>query len=346
MSEQDTETVDETEEDASLAECRNGMKSLGKGIIALAVLQFVLGGLLATTFGPAMLIMVIGLGAIDLVMGLLLLRNQGWVNHLVAFWSGLLLAANLVMLGLQGERREGASNVGTFLGMLLAGVLFHYAARNIRTLRKARAAGLSVAEGQWKWRYRLPLALAPVAVAVATVYAGMLFPAKIDPAAWKRVAPSRLGFYASMPGTPLLEESSQETPNGAVEIHKFTVVPTGRREMFVIVSLCFPEVVSLELDGTEALLEGGREDVLTAFRAQLSSEERIVSNGWPGLKLQALAPKGAMVEAKIYATNDRIFEVVVHVPKNRAGSDDVRKFLDSFALSARRDAEPDRGVKE
>jgi hypothetical protein len=63
----------------------------------------------------------------------------------------------------------------------------------------------------------------------------------------------------------------------------------------------------------------------------------------PGLELEVLPPKGAIIKARIYAIKNQIYQVTVHVPKIRLGSKDVQKFLGSFRLSAEQDAAPDRG---
>jgi hypothetical protein len=190
--------------------------------------------------------------------------------------------------------------------------------------------------------YRYLLALAPLVV-LGIGLAGFMVrvQSNIDAAEWKDVAPDGLGFRALMPGTPRLEEDLRETPVGRVELHKITVEPKGKRELFMIVSIRVPEVIGRELGGAEKLLEIGRADLLAASGGQVKDQRRFVSNGCPGLELDVLPPKGAMIKARLYARGDQIFSASVHVPKVRLASRDVRKFFDSFHVSAESGTEAD-----
>jgi hypothetical protein len=197
-------------------------------------------------------------------------------------------------------------------------------------------------EGQ-RSEHRFLLALAPLGVLVILLGGVLLFfPSSIDSAEWKEVAPPEIGFQALMPGTPRLQQNTQETPTGKVELHKFTVEPKGKKELFMIVSTRFPEDLGRKLGGREKLLELGRKDLLSASQGRLKSERQIVLNGCPGLELEVLPPKGAVIKARIYATKSQVYQVSVHVPEIRLPSEDVQKFFDSFKLSAEPGAEPDR----
>ena len=165
----------------------------------------------------------------------------------------------------------------------------------------------------------------------------------IGAADWKEVAPPELGFRALMPGPPRLQRNTQQTPAGNVEVHKFTAEPKGKKELYMIVATRMPEVIGDRLGGTEKLLELARKDLLSASQGQLRSERRIVLDGSPGLEMEVLPPKGAMIKARIYATKNQVYQVSVHVPVIRGPSNDVQKFLDSFNLPAKPAAAPDRG---
>jgi hypothetical protein len=311
------------------------MKDLGRGLLVLAIFQLLVGGaLFAFTFELLLLVVVSGMGVLHLIMGLLILRNQGWVNYLVMAWSALLLATSCV--GMQAEQQKTSSNPGGCLGWLLAGALFYYSAQNVSALRKARAAGQRVSGAQEKPGFPGIRSRGPSPGLLVMRLCGVLFwsHSSIDPAEWQQVAPPGIGFQALVPGTPRVEHTTQETPAGKVELHKFMVEPKGKKEMFLVLSIRYPEEVSRELDGPEKLLQIGRQDLLSASQGQLQSERPIVLNGWPGLELEVLPPKGAIIKARIYATKNQIFEAWVHVPKIRLRSEDVQKFLDSFQLLA------------
>jgi len=183
--------------------------------------------------------------------------------------------------------------------------------------------------------YRFLLTLMPLGVLLIILGRVLFFfHSNIDSAEWKEVASPQIGFQALMPGKPRQEQNTHETPAGKVEVHKVAVEPKGKKELFMIVSIRFPENVGRQLGGTEKLLGLGRKDLLSASQGQLKSERQIVLGGCPGLELEVLPPKGALIKARIYARKNQNYQVSVHVPKIRLTSEDVQKFFDSFKLSA------------
>jgi hypothetical protein len=181
-----------------------------------------------------------------------------------------------------------------------------------------------------------------VVVGIAVAVWISRFTSGIDAAEWKEVISKEDGFQALMPGTPRLEQQTQESPAGNMEMHKFSVQPKDKKELFMVVSFRFSGVVSRNLGGKEKLLELGRQDILKASQGQIKSEKRIDLNGCPGLEIEVLPLKGAIVKARIFATENRLFEVCVHVPQFRLESQDIQKFLDSFQLMAEPGAAADR----
>jgi hypothetical protein len=265
--------------------------------------------------------------------------------------EGQLLAGSLIFFGgwawaiwgcVNYMRWKGRSGwFGLFGYLLLPGliILACFPNRRNRILRLHRPEHIAEIEAlsdeDRRAGYRFLLTLVPLGL-LFIVLGGVLFYSRssIDSSEWKEVAPSDIGFRALMPGTPRLEQNTQETPAGKVELHKFAVKPTGKKELFMIVSTRFPEAVSRRLGGPEQLLELGRKDLLFASQGELKSERRVVLSGYPGLELEVLPPKGAIIKARIYATKNQIYQVSVGVPKIRLTSRDVQKFFDSFRLSA------------
>jgi len=109
----------------------------------------------------------------------------------------------------------------------------------------------------------------------------------------------------------------------------------------MIIWLGFPENASRKFGGIDKLLELGRSDVLFASQGQLKSEHQIVLDGLRGLEMEVLPPKdlssgsplrpkGAIIKARIYATQNQLCEVQVYASKMRITSKDVSKFFDSF----------------
>jgi hypothetical protein len=193
----------------------------------------------------------------------------------------------------------------------------------------------AVLEEDQRAGYRFLLALVPLGVLFGLLACFLLRArSNIDAAEWKLVAPPGIGFQALMPGTARLQQQTQETPAGKVELYKFTVTPKGQKGSFMIVTLRFSEEVARQIGGPEKLLELGRKDVLASSQGMVRSEKQIVLGGSPGLELEVLPPKGAVIKAQIYATRNQIYEVSVYVSQIRLASEDVQKFFDSFKLSS------------
>lgn len=101
----------------------------------------------------------------------------------------------------------------------------------------------------------------------------------IPVAEWQPLAPEGLGFQAMLPGVAREDRQSQETEAGAVVTNKFSVIPKGKEELFMIVAVAFPEQVATNLGGAENVLEIGKQDVLTALQGTLESEQPISLDG-------------------------------------------------------------------
>jgi hypothetical protein len=183
--------------------------------------------------------------------------------------------------------------------------------------------------------YRYLLTLAPLGVACVALAAWMsTIASNVDVAQWQPLAPPGLAFQALMPGSPRIERQTPGGPGSGVEVHKFTVTPKGKGDMFMIVAIQYPEDLIQQLGGSQQLLELGRQDLLAASGGEIKNEKQINLSGHPGIELEIIPPKGASIKARVYATENRLYQVLVHVPRIRLASADVEKFFDSFQLSA------------
>jgi hypothetical protein len=183
--------------------------------------------------------------------------------------------------------------------------------------------------------FRYLLSLTPI-VTFGMVFGCIIFFAgsNINAAQWNEFAPEGMEFQVLMPGTPQVEQTSQQTPDGPVEMHKFTVWTKGKSEFFMVVVLEFPEDIGRQLGGERKLLQAGARDVLVATKGQIRDEREIYLNGWIGLQLE-ISTNGAIVKARVVATKNRVYEVWAHVSKIRSRSDDIPKFLNSFKVPQR-----------
>jgi hypothetical protein len=183
--------------------------------------------------------------------------------------------------------------------------------------------------------FRFLLVLTPVVI-FGIVFGCIIFFAgsSIDAAQWQEFAPEGMGFQVLMPGTPQVEQTSQQTPAGPLEMHKFTVWTKGKHEFFMVIVMAFPEDVGKQLGGERKLLQTSAQDVLVATKGQVRDQREIYLNGWIGLELE-ISTNGGIVKARIFATKERVYEVWSSVSRIRSRSDDIPKFLNSFKLPQR-----------
>ena len=284
----------------------------GIGVI-VGVVVMLLGGQLAQ-LGPEFV-----LSGVALSLGGWALMLWGCINYMrwkgYSGWFGLigylLLLGLIILLCLPNRRKRSRQ-------MCQSGV--------------GDKSGEASEEDQ-KAGYQFLLGLVPLGV-FFMLLAGFVLRARsnVDASEWKQVAPPGIGFRALMPGTPLLKQQTQETPAGKVDVYKFTVKTKGRKGIFMIVLVRFPEEVVRQIGGVEKLLGVGRKDVLAASKGRVGGEKRVVLDGCPGLELELLPSDGAAITVRIFATKNRLYEVSVYASKFRLKSEDVSRFFDSFKL--------------
>jgi hypothetical protein len=181
--------------------------------------------------------------------------------------------------------------------------------------------------------YRYALAFAPIGLFYAG-FVGLIFSltSGIDAAEWNDLIEPELGFRVSMRAETERDETTQATASGNVETRKFVAKPRGRKELFMIVAVTFPQSALDQIGGEEKLLELRRQHVITAFDGQLQSERRISLGGCPGLEVVVLPRKGAVVRSQMYVVGNQFYQVSVHVRQLRLSSRDVQRFFNSFQL--------------
>lgn len=136
--------------------------------------------------------------------------------------------------------------------------------------------------------------------------------------------------------TPIeLEESSQsvETAVGPIEIHTFTA--EDRNAAYVVAYSDYPAEMVAQTE-PEELLDGSRDGAVQNVGGTLISEDTIDLNGNPGraLVIDATTETGeeATVNANLYLFENRLYQVLVVVPKGEEGNVDVESFLSSFSV--------------
>ncbi len=152
-------------------------------------------------------------------------------------------------------------------------------------------------------------------------------------------APPTLEEFASEDGsftvqTPItLDKDSQsvDTAVGPIEIHTFTA--EDRNAAYVVAYSDYPAEMVAQTD-PETLLSGSRDGAVQNVGGTLVSEDTIDLNGNPGrdLVIDAKTDTGeeATVNARLYLFENRLYQILVVVPKGEEDGVDVDGFLDSF----------------
>jgi|688.fasta_scaffold163292_2 hypothetical protein len=116
---------------------QRGMRDLGSGLIAMAIWQCLMIGVALGVEGPVPWIMWL-FGALvlpHLVLGLLAIKRQAWVNYAVVVWGGLIVVVDLMGIAKLGQTGRAASlgaSLGGCFGFLWAGALLLKSINNIQ----------------------------------------------------------------------------------------------------------------------------------------------------------------------------------------------------------------------
>lgn len=150
---------------------------------------------------------------------------------------------------------------------------------------------------------------------------------------WTSYSPKDGSFSAQFPGPP--EESVEPTdgPTGKIDMHQFAVErQTGSAYMASYTD--FP-VPAASPDEIKKRLVAIRDAALGSAHATLVDDKEIVVNGVPGREFtsQMAVPEEVVTHTRVFMRGSRLFQFMTLVPKGTNEDADVRRFLDSIALS-------------
>jgi len=139
-------------------------------------------------------------------------------------------------------------------------------------------------------------------------------------------------FAVLMPGQPQQRKQTQQTRLGNLEVNTFAVEQPGLSAHLVTYT-DFP-VEFIRAADPNKLLDNGRDEVVRRVQGRLLNESRINLNGAPGRELKLKAPGGLIIQSRIYLVNQRLYQLIVVTPENKAASlsGSIRGFFQSFRL--------------
>lgn len=154
------------------------------------------------------------------------------------------------------------------------------------------------------------------------------------PQKWKEFNTTVGGFSVLMPETPAQTTSKINTRIGAIDLHSFEAQLEDPDAGVTVAYADYPpEFVASRTP--KAMLDGARDRAVESMYGKLLTEALISIGSYPGRDISASVPGGYAVFVRIYLVKNRLYQVVVAVPKDHAFDAWVGTFLDSFKLQSR-----------
>jgi hypothetical protein len=157
-----------------------------------------------------------------------------------------------------------------------------------------------------------------------------LFFAGCQQPTWEELSSSEGAFSIFLPGSPTELTRTVNTAAGPIDFHFFLL---EQKDIAYLVGYSdYPEI-AVQKTNPEAILEGARNGAVASAQGKLLSELIISLNGYPGreLKIEPAGGEGT-INTNMFVVDNRLYQVMVVTPKEKAFSKHVGKFLDSFKL--------------
>jgi hypothetical protein len=149
--------------------------------------------------------------------------------------------------------------------------------------------------------------------------------------AWKSFTSKEGGFSVLMPGTPKAMRQSLNTQAGPIAMNMF-VLDMGTTA-YVVMFSDYP-AEGVKKAGSAKVLKGARDGAVNNARgAKLLAEKQISLNGHPGVELKLEQGEQGILLARLYMVRNRLYQAICVMPKNRAVSGEMERFVGSFKLT-------------
>ena len=142
-------------------------------------------------------------------------------------------------------------------------------------------------------------------------------------AQWPRFSSPEGRFSILLPGRPLREDQTKETPVGRVEMHIFTSRTEGGIYVVAYADYAFGDA--------KRELDANRDSFLKGMKATLLSESDINIKGHPGREVNAWREQ-LTIRTRMYLVGRRYYQMFVIVPTAQAVREDTERFFNSFEL--------------
>jgi hypothetical protein len=150
---------------------------------------------------------------------------------------------------------------------------------------------------------------------------------RLEAQQWKTYSFPADSFTASFPSEPDQSTKELDTPNGKVEVHSYAI-QDGQAVLLVGV---FEYKKGLTGRDPVAVLESGKQGVLTGANAKLGAEKKITLGSNQGIEFTAESAS-ALMTVRMFVVNSTIYQLIVSA-SDRKPYAGTQRFLDSFQLS-------------
>ena len=150
---------------------------------------------------------------------------------------------------------------------------------------------------------------------------------------WQDFSSAEGRFSVLMPGTPKDKSQTENTPLGPITTH--ISIYSDNDSAFAVSYTEYPPSL-MENFNVEKGLDGARNAQLGKFGSALISETPLsYQDTYPGRELQMTLTKGDgkhAIRNRMYLIKNRLYQVMIILPKDELFSKDAVKFMDSFKL--------------
>jgi len=144
---------------------------------------------------------------------------------------------------------------------------------------------------------------------------------------WKDFSSTEGGFAILMPGEPAQSTETVKTAAGDMSMHIYML--ELKNSAYGVIYTDMPSMFQQMPNAADKLLDGGRDGAVAQMKGKLVSEQAISIGRHPGRELHIDSDR-AVIVARIFLVDLRLYQVLAILPKGQSPTDDTTKFLDSF----------------
>ncbi|MFH2094757.1 MAG: hypothetical protein ABIJ16_03575 [Bacteroidota bacterium] len=137
-------------------------------------------------------------------------------------------------------------------------------------------------------------------------------------------------FSIKFPGNPTVESQNVPTEVGDIEMVTF-MYEKSATEVYMVAYADYPSAL-IELSNAEDLIQGAKEGAIGEMGLQITDEEKVDINGFPGISFYA-DNGDYYVAYDIYLVDNRLYQVALMRDGGKPKKDAVDSFLGTFKLN-------------